>query len=585
MAQSETWIADFRTVGQGRDGLEFVPYVRNGREGWMLRLAEGHGTPVTVPTSAGGWHEIHLGFWGDSGVRVRLSGEPWFDWVETTVRWDWDGGSGEEAFWKIADLTGRSLEILPMPGFERRWTSHRSQIAYVRLVKISEAEAQRRLREIQNSPTRTAGAVIDGHEAIGANCPTSPDEVRAMIAGFAGSDFKRLHFGCTCTTMRVLWLSKVGYYLGQDQPPERLNSDVNRRCRLAFLAAEEQGYDPLDVLIRFADENGMELWPSFRIQQDYPADYAGGFGYDFNSPITDAHAEWRHVDRRGQVCSHWFSHFHPGWEQYKLDLLAEVARKGPPGIHLNLMCEADVLWDFAPHAVAQFREQYGIDPCAGDQPPPEWYRFRCDHLTAFMRRFREQTNAIGRQVGREIKIAVQVSGDWSILAGKEFGARTTPANFLYGFDIRRWAQEGLVDVIAPSFRRDYRPMFLDHVYEELGEARRRIELAPSIGQYHPAVLPRGYDWSVYFTDVGEGRTDLVPFGEIDAWRILREAHDLYRQGADSVDVWEMGEAPVRRARWNVLKHIGDRAMLDREFGTRVSSMAGDPPNAVRFDRP
>jgi hypothetical protein len=43
------------------------------------------------------------------------------------------------------------------------------------------------------------------------------------------------------------------------------------------------------------------------------------------------------------VYSHIFSHFHAPWEQYKLDLLAELARKGPAGLHVNFTCELGAL--------------------------------------------------------------------------------------------------------------------------------------------------------------------------------------------------------------------------------------------------
>jgi hypothetical protein len=289
------------------------------------------------------------------------------------------------------------------------------------------------------------------------------------------------------------------------------------------------------------------------------------------------------VDRHGRVCSHLFSHFHPGWEQYKLDLLAELAAKGPAGIHLNLMCEMNAIWDFAPHAVAAFRAQHGMDPTADADPPEEWYQFRCDHLTEFMRRLRRQTNEIGDRLGREIPIAAQVSGEWTILRYRKV-CKAVSQNFLAGFDVGRWAREGLVDVVSPSFRRTYRPMFLEHLWEELGPARGRVQVVPSVGQHDNAVFPKGYEWGLYFTDEGAGRRDLRPFGELDAWRVLREAHDLYQQGADAVDVWEMGHAPVRLARWNVLQRIGDRAALAAEFGRRVGGLMGRPEQPVRFDQ-
>jgi len=200
--------------------------------------------------------------------------------------------------------------------------------------------------------------------------PLSDDAVRSLIAPFIDSDFKLICFGCTCTTMRLTYLSEVGYYLGQGQKLEDLHSDANRRCAQTLQAAEQRGTDPLDILIAFCRQYDLELWPSFRIQQDYPFDYPGGFGSDFNSPFTTAHPEWRHIDRHGRVSSHLFSHFHPGWEDYKLALLAELAAKGPAGIHLNLMCEMNAIWDFAPAAVAQFKHQYDLDPTDRREPLP-----------------------------------------------------------------------------------------------------------------------------------------------------------------------------------------------------------------------
>jgi len=581
MAHSEgVLITDLRPAAG--EGAGLVPYRLEGREGHMLRLVDDDKMVRCLPSPLRGWHEIRLGFMGPSGIRLRLSGEPCCRWVESSVQWDREPDAGEEVFWKIADLTDAHFEFRPQL-LAKRSDQRRSQIAYLRLVPLAEEEARRRLEASRNRPTRTAGAVIDGHEMLGAYSPQSPDEVRGMLEPFVDSDFRRIHFGCTCTTMRMVYPSKVGYYLGQEQRLEELHSDVNRRGARTLHTAAREGWDPVEVMIEYCEENGLELWADFRIQQDYPFDYAGGFGRDFNSPFTAAHQDWRHVDRRGRVCSHLFSHFHPGWEQYKLDLLAEQAAKGPAGIHLNLMCEMGAIWDFAPPAVARFREEYGLDPTETDEPPEEWYQFRCDHLTEFVRRLRRQTDGIARDLGKEIPIAVQVSGEWSILKQGKL-VKAVSQNFLAGFDIGRWAREGLVDVVSPSFRRTYRPMFLEHLWEELGDVRDRVRMVPSIGQHDNAVFPRGYEWSLYFTDEGEGRTDLVPFGELDAWRVLREAHDLYRQGADAVDVWEMGHAPVRLRRWNVLKRIGNREMLTGEFGTRIGGLMGIPERPARFEQ-
>lgn len=571
-------ITDFRPVVEPTAGLQFLPYQLGEHQGHMLRLNSDRDTPAVLPSPVSGWHEIHIGFMGASGLQLRLSGEPCFRWVESLVQWDGNDEQGEETFWQVADLSARHFEFLPQM-LERRYDQRQAQIAYLRLVPTDPNQSKEQLQKRRT--TQTAGAVIDGHEMFGTYAPQNPDQVRGLLMHFVDSDFKRICFGCTCTTMRLTYLSQVGYYLGQDQDLNDLHSDANRRCAQTLKQAEKTGVDPLDIMIEFCRENNLELWPSFRIQQDYPYDYAGGFGHDFNSPFTAVHQDWRHVDRHGQVCSHLFSHFHRGWQDYKLDLLAELAAKGPAGIHLNLMCEINAIWDFAPHAVERFKKAYDLDPTASAEPPEEWYQFRCDHLTEFMQRLRHQTDEIGAGLGRKIRLAVQVSGEWAILThGKK--TKAVAQNFLAGFDIGRWAREDLVDVISPSFRRTYRPMFLEHLQRELGAAREQIGLVPSLGQHDNALFPPGYDWGLYFTDEGAERTDLMPFGELDAWRVLREAHDLYRQGADAVDVWEMGHAPVRLSRWNALKNIGDRPMLAETFGDRIGGLLDRPDHPLQF---
>jgi len=570
-----SFLGDFRPCVQGVEHAQVIPYRLGQVDGFMLRLAEGSQTPVRLPCEARGPHRILLGFRGASSIRLRFTDESWYRWVESSVRWNTDAADGEEVYWRTVDLTGKALEFLPQPLLRRADQRH-SQIAYVRLEPVDAIAT-----EARPDATRTSGAIIDGHEMLGTYGPTSEDDIRSMVAPLLDSDFRRISFGCTCTTMRLTYLTEVGHWLGKDQPDDQLHSDANRRCAGALRAGVQQGYDPVDVLIDLCRANDSELWADFRIQQDYPYDYAGGFGEDFNSPFTRNHQHWRHVDIQGQVSSHSFSHFHEGWEQYKLDLLAELARKGPAGIHLNLTCELGALWDFEPGAVSRYQQQTGVSLNASADPPDTWYQFRCDHFTEFMRRLRQQTQDIARSLGRQIPLAVQVSGDWSILHSGSL-VRAVSQNWLSGFDVGRWAREGLVDVISPSFRRSYKPMFLEHLWDELGESRQSVQIIPSIGQHDNAVFPRGYEWALYFTDEGEGREDLLPFGELDAWRILREAHDLYQQGADAVDVWEMGHATVRLARWNVLRQIGDRDLLKQEFGNRVTGLMGPPEQSIRF---
>ncbi len=570
-------ITDFRPYADGRKTV-VVPYRLEGKAGYMLRWTGEDDRIVSVPSPVSGWHAVHLGFMGSASLRIKLSSESFFRTVESTNQWHRQPCEGEEAFWKVADLTGVSFELRPREcNSEMRWEPRDCQLAYLRLAPIARRVARQRSRRLRNGTTRTAGAVLDAHILGYSHCPRTATEVEGLIEPFIESDFKRICMGVSITSFRLIWFSKAGYYLGQNQVPDRMDQFHNRRTAMAMEAARRGGFDPVEVMIAFAAREGMELWPSYRIQQDYPLDTR--CAYDFNSPISEQHPEWRHRDKNGEVCSYKFSHFHPGWEQYKLDLLAELAEKGPAGIHLNLACGCANLFDWEPNAVARFREEYGIDPTATAEPPPQWYRFICDHFTKFMRRLRAQTDRIGAVLGRRIQIAVQVSADHACVDG---GNVMVSSNYAFGFDLKQWAAEGLVDSICPSYRGQYAPIFLEPLFADLGQARARVKIIPSIGQNHRALYPPGYDWRKYFLKQEQTSQPLLPIADLDAWRILRDANDLYQQGADAVDVWEMGGAYWCLNRWHVLKRIGNRAWLAKEFGTRIGPMITPVVNHLAY---
>ena len=131
-------ISDFRSVQDSTDTAEFISY--------------------------------QIGFLGASSLRIGLSSDPAFSWVESSVSWTRRPAEGEEAFWRVADLTGVDFQFLPQV-LERRYDPREFQIGYLRLVPLEKADLRRSPSGLK--PTRTAGAVIDGHEMFGAHGPTS----------------------------------------------------------------------------------------------------------------------------------------------------------------------------------------------------------------------------------------------------------------------------------------------------------------------------------------------------------------------------------------------------------------------------
>ena len=72
----ETLITAFQAVLAG--GSKVEPYRLDGREGDILRLHDGDEILVRRLSPVQGWHNITIAFAGANGIRVRLSGEPFF---------------------------------------------------------------------------------------------------------------------------------------------------------------------------------------------------------------------------------------------------------------------------------------------------------------------------------------------------------------------------------------------------------------------------------------------------------------------------------------------------------------------------
>ena len=75
---SEVLVTDFRPIAAPTKNLQFLPYQLDRHQGHMLRLSPQRDTPAVLPSPVAGWHEIHLGFMGASGLQLRLSGDPSF---------------------------------------------------------------------------------------------------------------------------------------------------------------------------------------------------------------------------------------------------------------------------------------------------------------------------------------------------------------------------------------------------------------------------------------------------------------------------------------------------------------------------
>src|SRR6185436_7224510 len=111
----------------------------------MFRFVPQRVPELTIDPKAKGWYRIYVGLYGDE-IEVwsrphlwgKLSGEPFPEYLQTPRN---ATNRVAEAYWKAADLTGKSIHILQPPApMAHKGAGWMGGISHLRLVPMSEKE-------------------------------------------------------------------------------------------------------------------------------------------------------------------------------------------------------------------------------------------------------------------------------------------------------------------------------------------------------------------------------------------------------------------------------------------------------------
>ncbi len=128
-------------------------------------------------------------------------------------------------------------------------------------------------------------------------------------------------------------------------------------------------------------------------------------------------------------------------QQERLDVLLEIQRIGVDGLVLDYCRQMPIL-GYHEALVAPYRARTGVDPRLLRSTRPEdyadWFQFRADVLTGFMRRLRSEVRRQEQKLGRACPIVVRVpdAAAWLMIA--------------YGLDTAAWCAGDLVDGLMLS---------------------------------------------------------------------------------------------------------------------------------------
>ena len=531
-----------------RNGFWYtLPYeTAGGIVGVMVGKTEPSRPPdLRLPLPAAGWHAIYLGLYrggiepgqpfGDPfGLNVRLASEPRCELVRPSVvdgarmnaSIEGSGGSIEEVFWKARDLADEEL-VISHPGVE---APSAAQLAFVRLVPMSAAEVDEYTGAGSDPGTKRLIAQLDGHSGSsffdGARTvedlleiydPLRDSDVGTLFLGTGGS-------GAGST----FYPSAVGVPYGQGE--EAFVSARAERTVRSLRRFLDQGIDPVKVRVEHVQAMGIAVFLGFRMgtMAGPPPEYT------HSVPFWREHPELRCRDADGRTVAR-LSMAYAEVRRFYVDLLLELAAYGVDGVQLIYTRRAPFVL-YEPPVIEAFKAAHGVDPRelrasvdhrGGD---PQWQleyghderlmELWGSYVTAFMRELREGLDEVGAGVGRRLKVAANVWPDEETNRGS-------------GLDLRTWAREGLVDILAPAAG--------DSQHGRLNFAfmRRVVEGTDSV--FYPDLYPRNMAARDY----------------------LKRAGECYAEGAAGLSLWDSDRRIITKSQWNTIRRLGHRDELAR----------------------
>ncbi|WP_135546439.1 family 10 glycosylhydrolase [Paenibacillus cymbidii] len=269
----------------------------------------------------------------------------------------------------------------------------------------------------------------DGHEGFYFGMYAEPDGIEKSIAIFHGTGVHILEW-CVNMGSKVNFLSDHFELFGRG---ERVDLAAARRGDRIIAETLDtyarKGIDPLGIAVRKARDVGVSLFPSIRMNQDYPSGWMGDWvPNNYNDSL---YFDTPHVRIRNRDGSFHYKRSY-AYQEYRdriLLLIKELLNYPVDGISLDYVRHSIFVGYDAP-LVEAFRQQHGFDPHDVPEDDERWIACKCGVMTSFMRQVRE-------------------------LAGnRPISARVDRRYYRqYGLDIAAWADEGLIDylIVAEEF--------------------------------------------------------------------------------------------------------------------------------------
>ena len=395
-------------------------------KGRMVYAAEiGRHGELSLPLPGNGWFRIYLGLASSVpgsllmslGILVRLRSDPAFYKFNTFgINWFWEM---TDNLWKEAYLENETLYFC-------NGVNMQSSLAWVRLEPMTPEEIAAAERRLHKTNPHLSVTTNDAY------WPSTLEDFYSSIIPFRESNVKKVYFCLTQGDTSQLLPTQVGTLQTCRDVDHMRQIDADIGHALDTIRAKHP--DIIAKLAAFSHGLGLEFHASVRTGAFYMP------GWDGNSKFFVEHPEFHCINRDGTRVTR-LSFAAPEVREHMLAIIKEILEYDVDGINLIFIRALPTMLFEAPF-VASFQSSYNVDP---QELPDDDFRIithRSEIMTSFIRQIRVLLNTAGALRSRRLELSITAPATGMI-------------NRFHGLDLRRWALEGLLDLImADSSRQD-----------------------------------------------------------------------------------------------------------------------------------
>ena len=291
--------------------------------------------------------------------------------------------------------------------------------------------------------------------------------------------------------------------------------------------------DAYETALAHASKHRVSLSAWLAMNRHYHGDVERDLRWSLNSSLFyRENPQWHQVYKDGSPIqgNGRMSYYFPGVRKERVNILLEVASKGPGGLLIG-GCRQVPMLAYNPEMVREYKKRSGVDPTKIDATDSlrytQWIQWRANFFTELLRELKVGLRPVENDLGKEIPVTVRIPS-----AGIYW-------NLAQGLDVTTWLQEKLVDKLQ-----------LDPLEDRDGRGSHDVSPYVQLGRKHNVEIYGGVG-SSWFLNNSNG---LVPG--------LMRLHGLQTSGVDGIEIYETElTAVATQERW-LIPYAGKPGVLE-----------------------